>query len=53
MGTTTITLSWIASFLLVVLFIYFLYLFGGLTQHVKRILEIVEKQEKKGVRKKK
>jgi hypothetical protein len=47
MGTTTITLSTIASFLFVVLFLYLLYIIGGLSQNAKKILQVVEELQKK------
>jgi hypothetical protein len=47
MGTVTITLSTIASFFIVILFLYVLYIIGGLSQNAKRVLEKVEELEKK------
>ncbi len=47
MGTTTITLSTIASFFFVILFLYLLYIIGGLSQNAKKILDIVEEIQKK------
>jgi hypothetical protein len=37
MGTTTITLSTIASFFIVVLFLYLLYLIGGIAENLKKL----------------
>jgi hypothetical protein len=47
MGTTTITLSTIASFFFVILFLYLLYIIGGLSQNLKKVLEILEELQKK------
>ena len=38
MGTTTITLSTLASFFFVILFLYLLYIIGGVSQNVKKIV---------------
>ena len=46
MGTTTITLSTIASFFFVILFLYLLYIIGGLSQNAKKILQKIEEIEK-------
>ena len=47
MGTTTITLSTIASFFFIVLFLYLLYIIGELSQNAKKTLKKVEELEKK------
>ena len=47
MGTTTITLSTIASFFIVVLFLSLLYVIGGIAENVKKILRKMEKAEGK------
>jgi hypothetical protein len=46
MGTTTITLSTIASFFFIVLFLYLLYIIGELSQNAKKILTKIEEIEK-------
>jgi hypothetical protein len=46
MGTTTITLSTIASFFFIILFLYLLYIIGELSQNTKKILRIVEELQK-------
>jgi len=46
MGTTTITLSTIASFFFIILFLYLLYIIGELSQNSKKILKKVEELEK-------
>lgn len=47
MGTTTITLSTIASFFVVILFLYLLYIIGGMAENVKKIMRRLEELEKK------
>jgi hypothetical protein len=47
MGTTTITLSTIASFFIVVLFLTVLYVIGGIAENVKKILRKMENAEGK------
>lgn len=47
MGTTTITLSTIASFFIVVLFLYLLYLIGGMAENLKKLVQKMEELDKK------
>jgi hypothetical protein len=47
MGTTTITLSTIASFFFVVLFLYLLYIIGGISENLKKVLKKIEELENK------
>jgi hypothetical protein len=47
MGTTTITLSTIASFFIVVLFLYLLYLIGGMAENLKKLAQKMEELHKK------
>jgi hypothetical protein len=47
MGTTTITLSTIASFFIVVLFLYLLYLIGGMAENIKKLVQKMEDLQKK------
>jgi hypothetical protein len=47
MGTTTITLSTIASFFIVVLFLYVLYIIGGMAENLKKIMQKMDELDKK------
>jgi hypothetical protein len=47
MGTTTITLSTIASFFLVILFLTVLYIIGGMSENIKKILRRMDEKEGK------
>lgn len=47
MGTTTITLSTLASFFFVILFLYLLYIIGGVSQNVKKIVDKIQEIENK------
>jgi len=47
MGTTTVTLSTLASFFFVILFLYLLYIIGGVSQNVKKLLDKIGEMEKK------
>ena len=47
MGTTTVTLSTVASFFFIILFLYLLYIIGGVSQNVKKLLEKVQELENK------
>jgi hypothetical protein len=47
MGTTTITLSTIASFFIVVFFLYFLYVVGGMAENIKKLVKKMDELDKK------
>jgi hypothetical protein len=47
MGTMTITLSTIASFFIVVLFLYLLYLIGGMAENVKKLVQNMDELQRK------
>jgi hypothetical protein len=47
MGTTTITLSTVASFFVVVFFLYFLYVVGGMAENIKKLMKKIEELDKK------
>jgi hypothetical protein len=47
MGTTTITLSTIASFFVVVFFLYFLYVVGGMAENIKKLGKKIDELDKK------
>jgi len=47
MGTTTITLSTIDSFFIVVLFLYFLYVIGGMAENLKKLVKKIDELDNK------
>jgi hypothetical protein len=47
MGTITITLSTIASFFIVVFFLYFLYVIGGMAENIKKLVQKMDELDKK------
>jgi len=47
MGTTVVTLSTVASFFFIILFLYLLYIIGGVSQNVKRLVEKLHDIENK------
>jgi hypothetical protein len=47
MGTTTITLSTIASFFIVILFLYLLYLIGGMAENIEKLMQKIDELQKK------